>query len=270
MGIPIAGGGGLVGVVVTVLIVLLSGGGTGVQLPSTYDQLPTGQTAPATADDSVPGAPDPEKRTLQFVSFVLDDVQGFWTQQFREGGNTYPRAQLVVFRDAVRTACGSASSATGPFYCPGDQTAYLDLGFFRELSQRFQAPGDFAQAYVLAHEIGHHVQKVTGVEGRVRAAQRENHDSDNELSIRMELQADCLAGVWGHSTYERGILEAGDLEEGLTAAASVGDDRIQKQATGQVNPESWTHGSSEQRMRWFRAGFDSGNPDRCDTFSGDL
>jgi predicted metalloprotease len=266
MGLPIAGGGGLVGVVVTVLVLLLSGGG-GVQLPTTFDQLPSADSAPPGAGDSVPGAPDPEKRAVQFVSFVLDDVQGFWTEQFKTGGQTYPRAKLVLFRDGVRTACGSASSATGPFYCPGDQTAYLDLGFFTELSRRFQAPGDFAQAYVLAHEIGHHVQRVTGVEERVRAAQRDDSDSANELSVKMELQADCLAGVWAHSTYERGILEEGDLEEGLTAAAAVGDDRIQREATGSVNPETWTHGSSEQRTRWFRAGFDSGNPDRCDTFS---
>jgi predicted metalloprotease len=271
MGIPIAGGGGVVGIVVTVLILLLSGGsGGGIQLPSSYDSLPASDPAAPGAGDSVPGAPDPEKRAVQFVSFVLDDVQNFWTEQFKKGGTTYPRAQLVLFRDGVRTACGGASSATGPFYCPADQTAYLDLGFFKELSARFSAPGDFAQAYVIAHELGHHVQKVTGVEGRVRKAQQEDSGSVNELSIRMELQADCLAGVWGHSTYERGILDAGDLEEGLTAAASVGDDRIQKQATGRVNQETWTHGSSEQRTRWFRAGFDSGDPDRCDTFSGEI
>jgi predicted metalloprotease len=270
MGLPIAGGGGLVGVVVTVLILLLGGGSGGVQLPSSFDRLPTAESAPASADDSVPGAPDPEKRLVQFVSFVLDDVQSFWTAQFRESGGTYPRAQLVLFREGVRTACGAASAATGPFYCPGDQTAYLDLSFFRELSRRFDAPGDFAQAYVIAHEIAHHVQRVTGVEERVRSAQRDDGDSANELSVRMELQADCLAGVWGHSTYERGILESGDLEEGLTAAAAIGDDRIQEQATGRVNPETFTHGSSEQRVHWFREGFDSGDPDRCDTFAGDF
>ena len=268
MGLPIAGGGGLVGIVVTVLILVLSGG-SGVQLPQTFEQLPTAEPAPSSADDRVPGAPDPERRLVEFVSFVLDDVQNFWTEQFRETGRTYERAQLVLFRDGVRTACGSASSATGPFYCPADRTAYLDLGFFRELSRRFEAPGDFAQAYVIAHEIAHHIQRVTGVDQRVRAAQREDSGSANELSIRMELQADCLAGVWGHSTYERGILESGDLEEGLTAAAAIGDDRIQAEATGQVNPETWTHGSSEQRVRWFRVGFDSGDPDRCDTFRGD-
>jgi hypothetical protein len=270
MGLPIAGGGGIAGIVVTVLVLLLSGGSGGVQLPSTFEQLPTAESAPASADDTVPGAPDPERRLVEFVSFVLDDVQGFWTEQFRASGREYERAQLVLFRQGVRTACGSASSATGPFYCPADRTAYLDLGFFRELSRRFQAPGDFAQAYVIAHEIAHHIQRITGVEQRVRAAQRDDSGSANELSIRMELQADCLAGVWGHSTYERGILESGDLEEGLTAAAAIGDDRIQAESTGQVNPETWTHGSSEQRVRWFRVGFDSGDAERCDTFSDDV
>jgi predicted metalloprotease len=270
MGVPIAGGGGLVGVVVTVLILLLGGGGGSLQLPQSYHSLPATNEAPAGSGDSVPGAPDPEKKTVQFVSFVLDDVQGFWAKQFQAGGSTYPRSQLVLFRDGVRTGCGGASSATGPFYCPADQTVYIDLEFFKELATRFDAPGDFAQAYVIAHEIGHHVQKVTGIESKVRKAQQEDSGRVNDLSIRMELQADCLAGVWGHSTYERGILEEGDLEEGLTAAASVGDDRIQKQATGRVNQETWTHGSSEQRTKWFRAGFDSGDPDKCDTFSGDL
>jgi len=270
MGVPIAGGGGVVGIVITVLVLLLSGGSGGVSLPPAFEELPAGEAAPSGAGDSVPGAPDPEKRTVQFISFVLDDVQDFWTKQFDESGRKYPRAELVLFRDGVRTACGAATSATGPFYCPGDQTAYLDLGFFSELARRFKAPGDFAQAYVLAHEIAHHIQKVTGVEGRVREAQREDRDAINELSVRLELQADCLAGVWGHSTYERGILEAGDLEEGLTAASAIGDDRIQKEATGRVDPHTFTHGTSEQRMRWFRTGFDTGDPERCDTFSGDV
>jgi predicted metalloprotease len=218
VGLPVAGGGGVVGIIVVLLVVLL-GGGSGVSLPSTFDELPTSGAPSGGAGDSVPGAPDPERRAVQFVSFVLDDVQNHWEDQFRRSGRSYPRAELVIFRDAVSTGCGSASSASGPFYCPADQTAYLDLGFFRELSRRFQAPGDFAQAYVIAHEIGHHIQRVTGVENDVRRRQSEDPDGANDLSVRMELQADCLAGVWGHSTYERGILEAGDLEEGLQAAA---------------------------------------------------
>jgi uncharacterized protein len=174
----------------------------------------------------------------------------------------------VLFRDAVRSGCGTASAQTGPFYCPADQKVYVDLSFFDELDQRFGAPGDFAQAYVLAHEIGHHVQTLLGVSGKVRQAQQSNPRQANELSVRMELQADCLAGVWGKSTQQRGVLESGDVEEGLAAAASVGDDRIQRQARGTVNPESFTHGSSEQRMQWFRRGFSSGDVGSCDTFSG--
>ena len=265
-------GGGLVGVIVVVLITLLGGGGggggTGVSLPDILEQLPSAQE-PQGGGESVPGAPE-EERTVQFVSFVLDDVQNFWAEQFRRGGSEYPRAKLVLFRAGVDTGCGSASSASGPFYCPADRTAYLDLSFFQELTRRFQAPGDFAQAYVLAHEIAHHVQRVTGVEEDMRRRQREEPDSANELSVRLELQADCLSGVWAHSTYERGILESGDLDEGLTAAAAIGDDRIQEETTGRVNPESFTHGTSEQRTRWFRTGFDSGDAGRCDTFSGDV
>jgi predicted metalloprotease len=168
----------------------------------------------------------------------------------------------------VNSACGYADAATGPFYCPGDHKAYVDLSFFEELRRRFGAPGDFAQAYVLAHEIGHHVQNLLGVERQVRQLQRQNPRSQNELSVRMELQADCFAGVWAHSTAERNLLEADDVEEALRAAAAVGDDHIQKMAGGRVSPESFTHGSSAQRMEWFRKGMESGNPAACDTFQG--
>jgi uncharacterized protein len=165
---------------------------------------------------------------------------------------------------------GLASSATGPFYCPLDRKVYIDLGFFDELNRRFQAPGDFAQAYVLAHEIGHHLQQQLGIEESVRGQSQANPGEANELSVRLELQADCLAGVWARSTYDRGILEGGDLEEGLGAASAVGDDRIQSQAQGRIDPESFTHGTSEQRARWLQTGFDSGKLDSCDTFSGDI
>jgi predicted metalloprotease len=278
-GMPIPRGkAGLVVMAVLVVMSLLGGGsvlggggGTGVELPSQFDRFPSGDPpSGSTGAGGVPGAPDAEEDLVQFVSFVLDDVQGHWTKSFKESGQTYARAELVLFRSQTDSGCGAASAASGPFYCPLDQTAYLDLSFFRELRERFGAPGDFAQAYVLAHEIGHHVQKVTGINDRVRRAQSEDRDQANELSIRQELQADCLAGVWGHSTFERGILESGDLEEGLAAAASVGDDRIQKQSSGRVNPETWTHGSAEQRTRWFRKGFDSGLAEDCDTFSGDV
>ena len=174
----------------------------------------------------------------------------------------------MLFRDAVQSACGFAESATGPFYCPGDEKVYIDLGFYEELQSRFGAPGDFAQAYVLAHEIGHHVQNVLGTEAQVRQARGSRPDMANELSVRLELQADCYAGVWAHSTAQRQLLERGDVEEGLGAAAAVGDDRIQQMGGGRVAPEAFTHGTSEQRMRWFRQGMDSGNPESCDTFQG--
>jgi predicted metalloprotease len=166
----------------------------------------------------------------------------------------------------IDSACGTAESATGPFYCPNDEKVYIDLGFYDELKQRFGAPGDFAQAYVLAHEIGHHVQKVLGIEQQVRAARVRNPGAANQISVRLELQADCFAGIWGHSTQQRNILESGDVEEGLRAAAAVGDDRLQRMATGRVNPESFTHGSSEQRTHWFQQGYQSGEVSSCNTF----
>jgi predicted metalloprotease len=170
----------------------------------------------------------------------------------------------------VQSACGTGQAAMGPFYCPLDGKVYIDLSFYDELRQRFQAPGDFAQAYVIAHEVGHHVQNITGVSNEVRKQQQKKPGDANDLSVRLELQADCLAGVWAHNTYENVVLERGDIDEGLAAAAAVGDDRLQKQAGVEVNPDTWTHGSSEQRKRWFTNGYESGNPDSCDTFSGDI
>jgi predicted metalloprotease len=216
--------------------------------------------APATVNDPR------EEPQVQFVSFVLDDAQNTWTAILRQQGKDYSPAKLVLFRDAVRSACGSARSATGPFYCPADQKVYIDLGFYDELKQRFGAPGDFAQAYVLAHEIGHHVQNLLGIDRQVRRAQQTDPSRRNALSVRMELQADCLAGVWGHSTAQRNILEQGDVEEGLNAAAAVGDDRLQRQAGGTVSPESFTHGTSEQRANWFRRGLSEGRLSSCNTF----
>jgi uncharacterized protein len=213
----------------------------------------------------------PDRRELrEFLPFVVHDVQGFWEHRFERAGLDYQPAQVVVFRGALPSACGPASPATGPFYCPADRRVYLELGFFAKLAVEFRAPGDFAEAYVIAHEIGHHVQNLTGVTAQVEQAVRERRGRPNELSIRLELQADCLAGVWGHSTYERGLLERGDLDEGLRAAAAVGDDRIQRMTTGRINPETWTHGSSEQRRAWFVRGFESGDPAACDTFSADV
>ncbi len=208
-----------------------------------------------------------EENQVQFVSFVLDDTERVWSQILGANGGRYPAPKLVLFRDAVQSACGFADAATGPFYCPGDQKVYIDLGFFDELRRRFGAPGDFAQAYVLAHEVGHHVQNLLGVERQVRQLQRQNPSRQNELSVRMELQADCFAGVWAHSTAQRNLLEAGDVEEALRAAAAVGDDHIQQMARGRVSPETFTHGSSAQRTRWFKQGMESGNPEGCDTFA---
>ena len=204
---------------------------------------------------------------MQFVSFVLDDAQATWARICsRPGASTYEHAKLVLFRDAIQSACGFAQAATGPFYCPGDEQVYIDLGFYDELQQRFGAPGDFAQAYVLAHELGHHVQRLLGTEAQVREAQQRDPDAANQLSVRLELQADCYAGVWGHETQQRDILDPGDVDEGLQAAAAVGDDRIQKMSGQGVSPEGFTHGSSEQRASWFRRGFESGRPEDCDTF----
>ena len=275
-GMPIpmgrAGGGGIVGIIVLVIVYFLfikgGGGGGGFDVPdptSAFPQVPQS----GTGDNSVPGSPSEEKE-VQFVDFVQGDAQDFWTQEFQAGGRPYQRAKIVVFRDQVQSGCGLASSATGPFYCPLDQRVYIDLGFFNELNQRFQAPGDFAQAYVLAHEIGHHIQEQLGIEQKVRQESQNDPDDANELSVRLELQADCLAGVWARSTYDRGILESGDLQEGLTAAAAVGDDRIQQQTQGRIDPESFTHGTAEQRAHWLQTGFDSGKLEACDTFSGDI
>ena len=260
-------GGGLVGVVVTVLILLLGGGG-GYGVDSPFEQFPAQGTQPSTG--TMDKAPDAEGQLVDFTSFVVGDLQKFWAEDFRKGGRQFAPTQLVLFRQATETGCGTGSAQTGPFYCPQDRKIYLDLGFFRELAQRFQAPGDFAQAYVIAHEYGHHVQTLTGITGQVDDASRENPDQRNALSVRTELQADCLAGVWAHSTFERGLLEQGDLEEGLTAAASVGDDRIQAQATGRISPETFTHGTAAQRQTWFKRGFDGGDATACDTFSGDI
>ncbi len=277
-GLAIPGGakGGIGGIVLMLLLALLGGSqligggssGSGIDIGDILGQM-AGVQSPGTAS-SVPGAPDPQADEVAFVSFVLDDIQDFWTEEFKAAGSTYQRAKLVLFERSVTTGgCGSAPSAVGPFYCPPDQTAYIDLTFFAELAARLEFSGDFAQAYVIAHELGHHVQNLTGVNAAVRQASAKEPDRANEFSVRQELQADCFAGVWAYSVYQAGLLESGDVEEALTAAAAVGDDRIQKQSGTPVNQETWTHGSSEQRVAWFKRGFESGDPGRCDTFSGD-
>ena len=208
-----------------------------------------------------------EEELVDFVTFVLNDVQDTWTALLpREANAQYKRAILVLFRDAEQSACGFAESASGPFYCPGDQKVYIDLSFYGELRSRFGADGQFAQAYVISHEIGHHVQTQLGIDRQMRRAQQQRPDLANQLSVSLELQADCLAGVWGHSTAQRKLIDASDVEAGLTAAAAIGDDRIQRMSGRGVQPEKWTHGSSAQRVEWFKRGLDSGRMAACDTF----
>jgi uncharacterized protein len=204
-----------------------------------------------------------------FVSKVLASTEDTWEGIFREGGSQYRRPSLVLYTGVTPSACGTGQAAMGPFYCPGDEKVYIDLAFYRDLRDRFRAPGDFAQAYVIAHEVGHHVQKLLGTAAKVDGARgRVSEAQFNRLSVRMELQADCFAGMWAHRAQrERGLLEPGDLEEGLGAAAAIGDDRLQRQSGGSVVPDSFTHGSSEQRVRWFRTGFDTGSLKACDTFA---
>jgi predicted metalloprotease len=237
----------------TNLFTLLSGGAG--------DPGPVASRQPDTARDAS------ERPLVEFVSFALDDTQKTWTQLMPEQtGKPYRHAKLVLFRDYTQSGCGGAQSATGPFYCPQDEKVYIDLGFFDELNRRFGAPGQFAQAYVVAHELGHHVQKLLGIEGKVHQMQEGNAREANPLSVKLELQADCFAGVWAHSTQQRGLLEKGDVESALGAASAVGDDRLQKKATGHVSPESFTHGTSQQRVHWFTSGLNDGTVASCNTF----
>ncbi len=260
---------GLPGLIIAIIIIgfmIFSGGGTGID-PGLNNLNPV-EAQPA--ESPLPPANDPDAELVDFMGFLIDDIQDEWTDIFRLSGEQYPRAKLVLFEGATQSACGGATAAIGPHYCPIDQNVYLDLGFFRQLSQQFGAQGDFAQAYVIAHEVGHHVQNVLGVMGSVQRAQQSGQGDPNDLSIRLELQADCFAGVWGYTTFSRDMLESGDLQEAINAAAAVGDDRIQEATTGRVNPEGWTHGSAEQRMKWFQRGFESGDATQCDTFSGGI
>jgi len=254
-------GGGLAVALVAVVVGRLLGvdisgllGGSGAPPPPASHTRPQPRTGP-----------DPDKQLVEFVKFVMKDVQGTFETIFKAEAKPYRHAKLVLFTATIDTGCGRSSAAIGPFYCPPDEHAYIDLSFYRELRERFGAPGDFAQAYVLAHEIGHHLQKLMGTEQKAQALGKSH--KRNEISVETELQADCYAGVWGHAAQGRQLLEAGDLEGAITAATAIGDDRLQQQAGREVNPETFTHGSSAQRVRWFRRGFDSGRFDACDTFS---
>jgi predicted metalloprotease len=247
VGLVVVFGGKMLGI--DVLPMLLGGGGAVV------GSEPSG--VPLSAE---------QKEQAQFVSVILGDTEDTWHQVFSQLGSTYKEPTLVLFSGRVDSACGSASAAVGPFYCPGDQQLYIDLSFFHDLKTRYNAPGDFARAYVIAHEVGHHVQTLLGVSAKVHAAKRgKSEAASNALSVRQELQADCFAGLWGHAASD--MLESGDLEKALTAATAIGDDRLQKGAGREVVPDSFTHGSSAQRVRWFRAGFDSGDFAVCDTFA---
>ncbi len=255
----IAGAG--IGTVILVLLSLYFGIDPSVVLQQVQESGPP----PVSQQEQTVGQ-DP---TSQFVSVVLADTETTWHEIFRRSGRTYEEPKLVLFSGAVQSACGFAQAAMGPFYCPGDRKVYIDLSFFEDMKNRFQAPGDFAQAYVIAHEVGHHVQNLLGITDQTqRAMQQMSKVEANQLSVRVELQADCFAGVWGcHADKVRNILESGDLEEALGAASAIGDDRIMKQTRGTIVPDAFTHGTSEQRVRWFKRGFESGDPGQCDTFN---
>lgn len=256
-----AGGIGI-GTILLALVAMYFGQDPSVVLQNAQQSTPTGEQVPyeESAD---------ETQLREFISVVLADTEETWGQIFSAAGSTYEQPALVLFSGAVESACGFAQAAVGPFYCPPDHKVYIDLSFYQDLQSRFGAPGDFAQAYVIAHEVGHHVQTLMGIsEKNMAARQRAGQAEANALSVRQELQADCFAGIWAHNAdRSRQLLEAGDIEEGLNAASAIGDDRLQKQTRGQVSPESFTHGSSEQRVRWFKRGYESGSVQSCDTFT---
>jgi len=267
VGVP--GGLGVVGLLIYLAIQLFAGGGASSAF-NVDDPFNTATRAPsAPSGGAIPAAQDPDKDLKDFSVFVFDDVQQTWSQTFAQQGKPYERAKLHLYRSAVSTACGSATSAVGPFYCPGDQQVYLDLSFYKDMADKLGATGDFAWAYVIAHEMGHHIQQQLGISDQVERLRRDDPSQSNPLSVRLELQADCYAGVWAHSAYTTGKLEDGDIEEALGAAQSVGDDRLQRQATGTIRPDTFTHGSSAQRLKWFKIGDASGQPGDCDTFSVD-
>ena len=255
-----AGGGlGLIGIVVVVALQLL-GGGSGFDVPAAFDDGTS-----ARGGEPIPRAEDPDRDLRDFSGYVFSDAQDMWAATL---GSEYRRAKLVLYTGSTQTACGAGSAAAGPFYCPADERVYLDLSFYRDMETQLRAGGDFAWAYVIGHEVGHHVQTLVGTGEEVRRLSEESPDDANDLSVRQELQADCYAGVWARSVFDQ--LEDGDIEEAMAATRAVGDDRLQEQAGRRVNPDAFTHGSSAQRLRWFRVGSESGEPASCDTFSGDI
>jgi predicted metalloprotease len=254
-------GGGLGTLVIIVIALLL-----GADPQRLFEQLPNGASPPG-VQSSRPASAN-EEELKQFVSVVLAKTEDVWQEVFQKNGRQYRNPKLVLFRDQVRSACGTSDSAVGPFYCPADEKVYIDLSFYEELRRRFEAPGDFAQAYVIAHEVGHHVQKLLGISEKVNAMQRRMSETDaNRLSVKLELQADFFAGVFARYAKEKGLLDPGDIEEALTAASAIGDDQIQRRTSGSVVPDSFTHGTSEQRLRWFRKGYETGDMQQGDTFN---
>jgi predicted metalloprotease len=268
----LAGLGGGAGVVVVLVVIALQvlGGGSGGGFDVGQVFGPAAQAPGAGNPQPIPRAEDPQRDLKDFSVYVFEDTQRTWAATFENEGKPYEHAHLVLYSGAVQTGgCGSATSAVGPFYCPGDQRVYLDLSFYEDMRRQLGAPGDFAWAYVIAHEMGHHVQQQLGTSDEVSRETRQNPGDANQLSVRLELQADCYAGVWASTVFKQGDLQKGDLQEAFNAAEAVGDDRLQRQATGTVNPDTFTHGTSEQRRRWFDSGYESGDPANCDTFSAD-
>ena len=268
MALP-AGGAGVVVVIIIVAIQVLGGGGSeGFQLPDAFS--PQAQAPGDPKGQGIPPSQDPQRDLKNFSTYVFVDAQETWEGTFESEGDGYQDAKLVLYDGAVNTGgCGHATSAVGPFYCPADERVYLDLTFYDDMSSQLGAPGDFAWAYVIAHEMGHHVQRLTGTSAEVDRQGASDPGDANELSVRLELQADCYAGVWANTVYVQGDIEAGDLDEAFTATEAIGDDRLQTQAGGEVDPDSFTHGTSEQRRTWFERGYESGDPGACDTFSAD-
>jgi len=266
MRIPVrAGGGGGIGLIIIALVLWL---GFGINPLALLGDLGGGGST-YQSGSSGPGVANTADETDDFIATVLAETEDTWNQRFQASGETYPEPTLVLFSNQVRSACGIAGSATGPFYCPSDSKLYIDLSFFRQLRQQLNAPGDFAQAYVVAHEVGHHVQNLTGILPRYHQARQNMSEAEgNALSVRVELQADCYAGIWAHDANGDGIVEAGDINEALNAAQQIGDDTLQRRSQGTVVPDSFTHGTSAQRQEWFRRGFESGDVSACDTFGG--
>jgi predicted metalloprotease len=263
-GVKAGGGLGVAGLVIFLLITLIGGGGAGFSVDNQF-----GDAVQAPDQSAIPADQDPERDLKDFSVYVFNNSQRSWQAAFRQQGDPYEDAKLVLYRGGVSTACGSASSAVGPFYCPAGRRVYLDLSFYGDMSRELGAEGDFAWAYVIAHEVGHHVQQQLGTSDEVRRLQGQDESKANDLSVRLELQADCYAGVWGNTVYRAGDLEEGDVDEAVTASEAVGDDRLQRRATGTVDPDNFTHGTSAQRARWFQVGQQRGEPADCDTFSVD-